>query len=354
MNARTICCVGGGTAGSVIPLVVLLQWRRRLAPESASDRVLWVRTYSNIETPYIPSSAIIARIVTAKWHRYWTIRHLFTPLKFTLACAQAFWYCVRYRPSVIWTAGSFAAVPMVWVGWCLGIPSITIQQDVERGLANRLMEPFATQRYSTILPKFIRGPVPYPYRWIGVLSRYDQRCSTEKSEPHSSGDRATKKMILVLGGSSGAQGMNKVIQQVLPLLPSNIRVIHSTGVVPVAPKTIRCEYRAYPSIGEELRGYYAKSDIVITRAGMNALSECALFSNNCIVIPLPSSHQQLNANLIKKHHAGVVLEEHSLTPQIVFQTIQNLLNDPTHSFGSALHQLFTVASEDHIAEATRV
>lgn len=354
MKASTICCVGGGTAGSVIPLSVLLQWRRRFVPESVNDRVVWVRTYSAIETPYIPLSAVSVRILTAKWHRYWTVHNLVAPLKLIFACAQALWYCLRYRPTVIWTAGSFAAVPMVWVGWCLNIPSITIQQDRERGLANRLMEPFATARYSTILPKFIRGPVPYQYQWIGILSRYDPRLSLGSSVKRSTAHPTTKKTILVLGGSSGAQGMNALIRQTLPLLPKNIRVIHSTGVASAPTVRVRCEYSATASIGDELQSYYAISDVVITRAGMNTISECALFSNNCIVIPMPSSHQQSNANLIDKYHAGIVLAQQTLTPQMLSSAIQGILDDPTHSFGRALHQLFSVAPEDHIAAATRV
>ncbi len=352
MKSSTILCVGGGTAGSVIPLTVLLQWRRRLVDGALTDRVVWIRTFSNIETSYIPEGAMSARIVTAKWHRYGTVQNVLMPLKLITACVQAVWYCLRYRPSVIWTAGSFAAVPMVWVGSLFGIPSITIQQDRQRGLANRLMEPFATHRYATIDPQLIQGGTEQAYEWIGVLSRFDRRLQSpitvdDLKTPH-------KRTILVLGGSSGAMSLNALIAQVVLLLPTDVRVIHSTGAYSIAKTTARCEYSASPSFGKELARYYQESALVVTRAGMNALNECALFSKNTIVIPLTASHQEVNAQMVEDHDAGIVFSEASLTPQILLKAIEKLLDSASVEYGQKLHTLLNIAPEDHIARAVEV
>ncbi len=348
MKGLNILCAGGGTAGSMIPLTVLCQWRNCSLSVGERDRVSWVGTGSALEQKYYPMGVINKHfILTAKLHRYWHWKNALLPFTLIRAFVQALGICRKVKPNVIWTAGGFVAVPVAWAGWMLGVPILTIQQDVERGLANRLMEPLARQRAITIPPEAVPS-LPYsPKEWIGSLTRFS--LPRQRQPTSSVPDRP---LVLILGGSSGAQSLNTLIWQMLPLLKGEFDIVHSVGLATPVPPKLPQWYRAIPTINaDDLGQWYAKATVVIARAGMNTVSECAYFSKPLVILPLPKTHQEVNAQWLAKHQAVILVSQWDIHPDDFASQITNLIHSPDsrRSLGATLHTLLPSATAERVA-----
>ncbi|MBI4142622.1 glycosyltransferase [Candidatus Uhrbacteria bacterium] len=144
-----ILLVGGGTLGSVTPLLAVAEELQRqktvsdTVSEKVSDTVFW-GTRMGPERVLVEAMGIPFRSIPAgKLRRYWDARNLFD----LFVVKWAFWVAlvrlIRWRSSVVVGAGSFVQVPVLWAAWVLRIPIVIHQQDVRPGLANRLVAPFA-------------------------------------------------------------------------------------------------------------------------------------------------------------------------------------------------------------------
>ncbi|MGC9049146.1 MAG: UDP-N-acetylglucosamine--N-acetylmuramyl-(pentapeptide) pyrophosphoryl-undecaprenol N-acetylglucosamine transferase, partial [Patescibacteria group bacterium] len=159
-------------------------------------------------------------------------------------------------------------------------------------------------------------------------------------------------VLLVLGGGTGAQKINELIWQILPELTKFCQVIHLTGRGkleirncpprlddPLRPREneasesrpgkleIKRRYHSYEFLTTEIADAYAVADLVITRAGMNVLTELAVLGKPTIIIPIPDSHQEANARYFQDKNAAVVLNQKELTNEKFINEIKELIND---------------------------
>ncbi|MBI5135410.1 glycosyltransferase [Candidatus Uhrbacteria bacterium] len=351
MTPATILCAGGGTAGSIVPLKFLLEKRRERIQGGAMDRVIWITTGSALDARYVGSGVQHRHTIPiAKWRRYLAFTNLAVPLNFLVALVKSLFYCVRYRPHAVWTAGSFVGVPVAWAAWLLGIPVMSIQQDIVRGVANRLIEPVSSRRVLTIPPRLLaKAPLRRSYTAIGTLI-----------DPSASYPLVEESVcdVLILGGSIGARGLNELVWGALPLLSDNLRVIHSVGAQHhVEPPKQRPGYTAVGSIEpSRLARLLNRARLVVTRAGMNTIIQCAYYSKATIVVPLPESHQILNARALEEEKAVVYLQQDSTTPQDLADAILELLQHPhtAERMSQRLHALLPVAKAQDILNLIKV
>lgn len=305
----------------MMPLVSLLQWYHQLYPDSPAS-VFWIGTNKALEETYIPKNLSgYFSIITSKLHRHWDWRNILLPFTLSIAFTQSLWHCLWLRPDVVWTAGGFTAVPVAWAARLLGKPVVSIQQDIERGLANRLIERVATNRYTTVPPSVFPTGTYTHNQYIGLLTRFSPSGQSPMTKPKA------LPVVLVLGGSSGAQALNNIVWKSLVFFKHSIEMIHSVGPTAQIPGNLPSWYHPQHVFTNELEAQYARATIVVTRCGMNAIAECAVLAKSVIVVPLPNTHQEVNARWLEENKAVLSLHQQSLTPEKFAHAILALLEN---------------------------
>lgn len=319
-----ILLTGGGTLGSVTPLLAL-------APElqQRGHEVRFLGTYKGPEKALVQEANIpFHAIVAPKFRRYISAYHLLLPFQFIVAKVQAMWLLLHWRPDAVISAGAFVSVVPVWVGWFLRIPSIIHQQDLQPGLANKLMAPFAKR----ITVSFEDSLQYYPKQkteWVGNPVR-DLTPTT-----HSIAIDSAYPTVLIMGGGTGAQGINELVDAELC---KEANIIHITGTGRGGNTFTHKRYFPFPFLHEEMKEALTKADVVVSRAGLGSITELAALCKPTLLIPMPNSHQEWNAEYIAKKGGAVVLNQVQLTPESFHRAIQNLLQDKSkqRTLGSAL------------------
>lgn len=335
-----ILFTGGGTLGSVTPLLAL---HEQLQPQN----VFWIGTRHGIEKELIQRAGISFYAITAgKLRRYFDWRNFFIPAEIALGFFQALFLLRKLRPTHVFSAGGYVAVPVVVAAAALGIPSYAMQLDVRPGLANRLIAPFVKKMF-VVFPETAHFFPAHTAVVTGSAVRKSIR--TVVPQKGRTNERPT---LLVLGGGTGALSLNELVWQSLRQLTNLCDVVHITGPGKLRHISLP-HYESYTLVKDALPSLYERADCVITRAGMGTLSELALLAKAAIVIPLPESHQEENAALLASHDAAVVLAQNTLTPEQLVATVATLLSNPArrHALGKNLHACIPTDGAEKIMRA---
>lgn len=312
-----ILLTGGGTLGSVSPLLAIADELRAHGHE-----LVFVGTYEGPERKIVDQAGISFLPMTApKFRRYMTWRHVLLPFELLWSIAQAKWILLRTRPQLIVSAGGFVSVPLAWVAWFWRIPLVIHQQDVHPGLANKLMKPFAkkiTVAFEKSLKDFGGTDAKKQVEWIGNPVRSLESTTQTLQLDH---DVPT---VLIMGGGTGAEGVNTLVTRELCDIAN---IIHVTGKSRATNAIQHPRYHAHELLGAEYAEVLEEADIVVSRAGLGALTECAAARKPTIFIPMPDSHQELNAQLVKDYDAGVVLNQKELTAETFTSAVKDLLSN---------------------------
>lgn len=342
MKKRRLLLSGGGTGGSVAPLLAVVEQARL---KNLPYEFFWAGTSAGPGQQMIASYGIPFFILPGgKWRRYWNAKNFFTPFLVLAGFIKSFVLLLRLKPDAVLTAGGFVSVPLVWATWCFKIPVTVHEQDAERGLANKLMIPFASlktsvwpraDKKSIVIGNFVRSSVD---NGNAPLARQYFR------------DNAHLPLVLVIGGGTGALALNQLIIEALPFLREKILIIHLTGNNKQTTATPSAYYYPQAFAGANLPNFYAAAEIVVSRAGMATLSELARLGKAAIVIPIPDSHQEANAKMLAEHKAAVVLSEKNLTSEILAQKILNLLKneEERRRYGDTLHNLIIDGTDEFL------
>ncbi len=304
---------GGGTLGPVTPLVAIIN---EIKKNHDNDEIFWVSTKNGIENNYLNLRGIKThQISSAKLRRYISIYNLLDIFNFIKSLFESYKIIKKLNPDIIISAGAYVSVPIVIVGKLMKKKILIHQQDVYIGLANKLMKPFAdiiTVTFPEQLKYFGKhailtgNPCRFKSDEIYNLSKDKilEKYNFEKDKP----------ILLILGGSSGALNLNKVIYDNLDMLLQKFQIIHSTG----ENKNLNIEkqyYYQYKFLDKELLDFMFVSDIIVSRAGMATLTELSYLSKASIIVPLPG-HQEENVKYFEKHEAVDNSELKNLTEKI--------------------------------------
>ncbi|MFA6228340.1 MAG: UDP-N-acetylglucosamine--N-acetylmuramyl-(pentapeptide) pyrophosphoryl-undecaprenol N-acetylglucosamine transferase [Patescibacteria group bacterium] len=312
---------GGGTMGSVSPLIAVYQEIKKRQSEA---EFLFVGTANGPERSAVESYKIPFLAVTSgKFRRYFSWQNFIDPFKIIWGFLQSLKILLAFRPQLVMVAGAYVGVPLAWAAGLLRIPILIHQQDIEVGLANRLMSPVArkiTVSFDISLRDFKRGRATL----TGNPIREEfSHCDKEKSR-ELFGLKKDVPIVFFTGGGTGAATVNKILDQALPDLMKFIQVIHVTG----KGKKINFSadnYRQFEFITHEMPEALCVADLVVTRAGLSTLSELSYCGKPSIIIPMYRTHQEDNANYFQKHNAAVVLSEVSLNKKMLADVISELI-----------------------------
>ncbi len=346
-NIHVILC-GGGTLGPVTPLLAVA---RALHVRAPGAEISWIGTVDGPEARLVSEAGIpFSAISAGKLRRYLSWRNFTDHFRIVKGFFESLRLLRRLHADVVVTAGGFVAVPVVWAAWFLRVPVHVHQQDIRPGLANRLSLPFATSM-SVALEGSLAAFARYKPVWTGNPVRAELFAGSRAEAQRLFRLEEGVPTVLVLGGGTGAVGVNGLVRAALPALTAVAQVIHVAGVGKKdgaeAPR-----YRQYAFLSSEMKHAFAAADLVVTRAGMGTLTELAALGLPAIIIPMPNSHQEDNAQLFALKGAGVVLGERFLSSKIFANTVQSLLGDTgkLESLRSAMRGMSRVDADMRIAE----
>lgn len=305
---RRILLTGGGTAGHIMPLLAVAE----TLPKDFEVLVLG-SNIKNIKFPY-------KNVLAGKWRRYFSLKNFIDLFKGPIGILQALWYVFWFMPDICFSKGGYASLAGVLACWLYRIPIIIHESDTVPGITNRVLAFFADK----VCISFEQAKKFFPQKKViftgnPVRRQIFQGKVFQKDKP----------IILVLGGSQGAQYINEVITAILPDLLPRYRVVHQCGPGKTS-KIALPDYEQYEFI-ENIEDFYASADIIISRAGANTLAEIAALKKPAILIPLPGSsfeHQRENAYVFAKNNAAIVIEQENLGPYLLREKIFKLLDEP--------------------------
>jgi UDP-N-acetylglucosamine--N-acetylmuramyl-(pentapeptide) pyrophosphoryl-undecaprenol N-acetylglucosamine transferase len=326
---KKILLTGGGTAGSVSPLLAIANELRITNPPAGRAgyelRIdfLWLGTNSGLERQMVERDSIkFKAIASGKLRRYFSWRNFFDLFLIKLGFFQSFFIILKWRPDLVITAGSFVSVPVIWAAWILRVPIVVHQQDARPGLANKLMAPFArvvTVTFKESLAYFGRKAV-----WTGNITR-----NMEHVTCNNFNLKRGLPVVLIIGGGTGAMAINELVWGALSELIEFCQIIHVTGKNKISRyKNQDARYKQYEFLNiDQMAAAYAAADLVVSRAGMGVLTELSYLGKPVIIIPMPDSHQEDNAEIFQNKNAAIVLEQKKLTPTALVEEIKKLLAD---------------------------
>jgi UDP-N-acetylglucosamine--N-acetylmuramyl-(pentapeptide) pyrophosphoryl-undecaprenol N-acetylglucosamine transferase len=333
-----IVLTGGGSGGHLTPLVAVAQDIRE---KDSQSKFLFLGPRGELEKKIIGGSQIKMKQVTSgKARRYFSFLTLVDIFKFPFGIIQSLWHLLWFMPDVVFSKGGYAAIPVVLVAWIYQIPILTHESDSVPGVANRIIGKFS-QRIAISYPRAKRYFVESKLLLTGNPVRKEINQGDKSVILKKLGLTESKPVILVLGGSQGAQGINKAIAKSLPELLKRAQVIHQTGegnykaaihqAREVGIKEGHGGYFPVPFIElEDMKNNYAVADVVISRAASTSISEIAANKKPAILIPLPTAannHQSMNAYALAEVGGAVVLEESNLGEHMLLENLDKILNE---------------------------
>lgn len=311
---------------------------------------LYVGTTGGPERELVKAAGLPYEAVrTGRLRRYPTWRNLIDPGLVLVGLGQAGALARGFRPDVAFGAGGFATVPPLLAARMLGVPIAIHQQDTSPGLANRILAPFAAQL-----------TVAFPDTRLLFRTRNARVVGNPVRSTILAGDReraheafrlsADLPIVLITGGGTGALRLNELAVEAATGLVDLCQIIHLTGAGRSPAPFEHRNYRRYEFLAEPMADALAATDLVVTRAGMSALSEVAALGKAAIIVPMPDSHQGANAAVFERHGAGVVRRESQLTGRELADEVRALLADAGRrsALGTAASRLLPRDAADSI------
>lgn len=321
---KKIVLTGGGSAGHVTPNIALLP-----SLKEAGFEITYMGSYDGIEKKLIGDFDLpYVGISTGKFRRYLDLKNFTDPFRVLKGFGEARKFLRSYKPDVVFSKGGFVSVPVVRAAASLGIPCIIHESDMTPGLANKMCIPVAKKvccnfpETMNLLPKEkcvltgspIRAELAQGSRLTGL-----NLCSFSANRP----------VIMVIGGSLGAANVNKAVRDALPKLLTDFQVVHLCGKDKVDNLLLNTPgYKQFEYVKGELKDLFAMADLVISRAGANAICELLALKKPNILIPLPASSsrgdQLLNARSFEAQGFSIVINEDELTTEMLVDKVHEL------------------------------
>ncbi len=322
---KRIVLTGGGTAGHVSPNQALIP----LLLEQGWE-VHYIGTKAGIERTLIEQMEGVTyhAVSSGKLRRYFDLKNFTDPFRVIKGAFQSFTIIRRLKPSIAFSKGGFVSVPVVVGAWLCRVPVVMHESDITPGLANKLCKPFA-KSVCTTFPECAKllGEK-------GVLTGTPLRAAifsgTREKGLSLAGFDGKKPVLMMIGGSLGAQTVNAALRQALPELTKKFDVLHVCG------KGNRDEtldatpgYRQFEYLSAELPDAFACADVVLSRAGSNSLSELMALKKPMLLIPYHSGRgdQVLNANSLKARGLAHVMIQSDMNAESLVKALDDLWED---------------------------
>lgn len=326
---KRIILTGGGTAGHVTPNIALLPRLKELGYD-----IQYIGSYTGIEKELIePFGIPYHGISSGKLRRYFSVQNFTDPFRVLKGFREAHKLIRQLKPDVIFSKGGFVSVPVVLAGKRCKVPVIIHESDMTPGLANKIAIPSAA-KVCCNFPETLKSLPEGKAVLTGSPIRQELLSGNKIAAMDMCHFTSDKPVILVIGGSLGAVAVNNAVREALPELLKDFQIIHLCGKGKMDESLKDVEgYCQFEYIKNELRNLFALADIVISRAGANAICELLALHKPNLLIPLSANasrgDQILNARSFERQGFSLVLEEEQLTKETLLAAVKNLYENRT-------------------------
>jgi len=241
---------------------------------------------------------------------------------------QALYFLLKIRPDGIVSFGGYLAVPTVISGWLLGIPSITHEQTITTGWANKLISLFV-KKIAITWPESAKF---YP-KSKTILTGLPLRSEVIEVKNLKLKIKNYKPVIYITGGKQGSHLINQIIFSILPRLVKKYMIIHQTGSSSIhndyqhALSLVQKNYEVFDFDSRKAILALKQADIVIGRAGAHTIYELAVLGKKSILVPIPwvsYNEQMVNAQLLEKSGLAVVISEDKLNGEQILSALKDI------------------------------
>jgi len=327
-----ILLTGGGTGGHLIPLLSVVS---EIKKRDADAEFLFVGPKSDFNESLREAGIEVREVKAGKLRRYFSLENFSDIFKVLVGIDEAFFHIFKFKPDVVFSKGGFASIPAVMAASYLRIPILTHESDTVPGLSNKIIGRLAKK-------VFISFPESRNY----FLDSKTIISGNPIREDIFEGDKDRAKrffglsenlpVVLIFGGSQGAQKINELLLGSLDKILAEFQVVHICGNKNFEDIKRRVEelevenknrYKIYPYLGEEMKDAFAFSDLIISRAGANSLAEIIALEKPSLIIPLPSAagnHQYHNAKYFAEQKMFLLAEEENLDGESFLKKIKEL------------------------------
>lgn len=321
---KRIILTGGGSAGHVTPNIALIPQLKEKGYE-----IHYAGSYQGIEKDLIePFGIPYHGISSGKLRRYFSLQNFSDPFRVLKGLGQARKLIRDLKPDVIFSKGGFVSVPIVLAGKQNHVPVIIHESDMTPGLANKIAIPCAS-KVCCNFPETLAHLPKEKAVLTGSPIRQELLSGNRLAALDFCGFTPDKPVILVIGGSLGAVAVNNAVRTALPKLLERFQVIHLCGKGKTDEALANTKgYRQFEYIKDELRDLFALADLVISRAGANAICELLALHKPNLLIPLSANasrgDQILNARSFERQGFSIVLEEEETSNETLLAAVQRL------------------------------
>ena len=319
---KKIVLTGGGTLGHVTPHLALIP---RLLEKGYE--IHYIGTENGMEAPKMRSVPGITyhAVKSGKLRRYFSWQNFTDPFRVVAGAFGSARLMGRLKPDVVFSKGGFVAVPVVFGAWLHRIPVLCHESDLTPGLANKLCKPFA-KRFATTFPECAEA-LGRKAEMTGTPLRPELFTGSREKGLSLLGFDGSKPVLLMMGGSSGAQSVNACLRKCLPALTADFDVAHICGKGNLDSALEGTPgYRQIEFLDADLPDVLACTDLVLSRAGANALCEFQALGRPMLLIPYPKGasrgDQILNAQSLEKRGLCRVLLQENMTEETLTRAVR--------------------------------
>lgn len=326
---KRIILTGGGTAGHVTPNIALLPELKNQGYE-----VHYIGSYDGIERKLIEEFNIpYYGISCGKLRRYFDPKNFSDPFKVLKGYREASALIKKLKPNIVFSKGGFVSVPVVLAAKRRKVPTIIHESDMTPGLANKICIPCATKICANF-PETLKSLPEGKAVLTGSPIRKELFSGNKLAGLELCGFTVNKPVLLIIGGSLGSQVVNDAIRGILPRLLKDFQVIHLCGKDKLDENLNHTEgYIQFEYVKKELSDLLDAADLIISRAGANAICEILALRKPNILIPLSAAasrgDQILNAASFEKQGFSYVIPEENLTGDLLIDMIKEVFKNRT-------------------------
>jgi UDP-N-acetylglucosamine--N-acetylmuramyl-(pentapeptide) pyrophosphoryl-undecaprenol N-acetylglucosamine transferase len=328
----TLMIAGGGTGGHVYPAIAIA---REFIARDASRKVIFVGTQNGLEKTIVPKAGFPLEFISVGGLKgkapLELVKNLF---RLPMGFIQAWRLVGKYRPNVALGVGGYSSGPLLLAAKLRGVPTMIHEQNAFPGLANRVLAKFVKAvavAFADALPRLNRAD--------GIVTGNPVRKEFFEAPDRRQAAPDGPRRLLLFGGSQGSHALNDAMTAALLFLArlkGRLEIVHQTGSHEV--EKVQTAYRASAFTNARVVAYLdpivdelAAADLVVSRSGAMTIGELAAVGRASILVPFAAAtnnHQELNARVVEKAGAALVITEALLTPERLAAAISEIAVDP--------------------------
>jgi len=304
--------------------------------------ILYVGTSSGLESTIVPAEGFDFKAVEAKGlPRKPSLKTLATLFSTGRGTLEALGILKRFKPDVVVGMGAYVSLPVVGAAVMRQIPTVIHEQNAVPGLVNKVLGRVAT--VVAVSYPDMKGYFPAGKRveFTGNPVREGVLRAGREETRRVLGLEKPRKVLLVFGGSRGAQRINDAVVEAYDYWrdSDSLQIIHATGKINYeqVKKAIekiktpgdKLDYRAYPYL-DNMGEAYSTADLLVCRSGATTVAEITSIGLPVILVPYPyatDNHQEKNGRHLEKTGAAKVILDKNLDGKSLYEAVDPLILD---------------------------